>query len=251
MSAELSLYLYAERTAAMLAITDRRIPAKCAASLTRLGFKTVALPPFPALPQPVASHPDMLIFIHGGTLLTHRDYYTIAKHEIKRILKAGRFTLLLSDEHISSTYPEDILFNAAPAGRFIFAKKDAISRHIIKIAERLELTIIDIKQGYARCSIASAGRSAIITSDRKTAQAAQTHGIDALAIRPGHVRLDGYDTGFIGGASGCLEDKLFLCGSLGTHPDGNSVREFCSIRGVEVVELYDGELIDVGSLFFV
>ncbi len=235
----------------MLAVTDCRLPEDCRTSLTRLGFDTLPLPPFPLLPRPVASHPDMLIFMLGGTLITHRDYYKIAESEINTICSAGNFRLILSDEPVSDEYPGDVLFNAAPAGNFIIARESSVSRHILKIADSLGFSLINVRQGYARCSVVSVGDRAIFTSDRGIATSARSAGLDVLEVHPGHVRLDGYGTGFIGGASGCCGEKVYFCGNLETHPDAVVIRAFCAAHNCESVSLGQGELFDAGTLFFV
>ncbi|HOA85658.1 MAG: hypothetical protein GX057_04960 [Clostridiales bacterium] len=235
----------------MLAVADCRLPGDCRSSLRELGFEILPLPPFPALPAPVASHPDMLLFILGGMLLTHRDYYKIAKREIDQIKSAGRLELVLSDEPVGDKYPQDVLFNAAPVGRFVFGRADSLSRHISEIAVQTGAQIVDVRQGYTRCSTVIVGESAIITQDRGIAKCAQKCGIDLLLVRPGHVRLDGYDSGFIGGASGTCSDKVFFCGSLDTHPDGEPIRSFCSAHGKKAVSLGEGGLFDAGTLFFI
>ena len=203
----------------MLAVTDCRLPVDCQNSLREQGFDVLLLPPFPALPAPVSSHPDMLLFILGGVLLTHRDYYRVAKREVDRIAAAGGLALVLSDEPVSDKYPHDILFNAAPVGRFIFGRKDSMSRHILQIAAQTGTQIINVRQGYARCSTVIVGDNAVITKDRGIAAAARECSIDVLLVRPWHVRLEGYNTGFIGGASGTCQASVLLRRHR-HHPDG-------------------------------
>jgi hypothetical protein len=235
----------------MLAVTDCRLPADLRDSLSRRGFEVLPLPPFPLLSPGVASHPDMLMFILCGSLVTHKDYYSIAKREIERICLAGNYKLILSDEAVGAKYPSDILFNAAPVGKFIFAKKNKISRHILKIADENGLNIIDVRQGYARCSAVAVGSRAVITADAGIASAALGHGIDVFRARPGYIRLDGFGTGFIGGASGKCGGNVYFCGNIDTHPDGAAMRAFCAAHLYEAVSLGDGELFDAGTIFFV
>ena len=80
-------------------------------------------------------------------------------------------------------------------------------------------------------------------------QALRTKGFAVLLIRPGHIALSGYDTGFIGGCCGKLApDKLAFAGTLSSHPDGERMREFLHSRGVAPVELREGPLVDVGGI---
>ena len=80
-------------------------------------------------------------------------------------------------------------------------------------------------------------------------QALRTKGFAVLLIRPGHIALPGYDTGFIGGCCGKLApDKLAFAGALSSHPDGERMREFLHSRCVAPVELRESPLVDVGGI---
>ena len=106
-------------------------------------------------------------------------------------------------------------------------------------------------QGYTKCSVCVVSDNAIITADRAIATACAAVGIDVLTVSEGHISLPPYNFGFIGGASCACGDNVYFCGSLDTHPDGESIKEFCKNHGKLAVSLSDGELQDVGSLFFV
>lgn len=235
----------------MLVVADIRLPDDCRAALNTEGFEEILLPPFPALAEPVASHPDMLIFICGNMLLTHRSYYNIAEKEINRILEAGGLTLTLSDESVGCKYPDDVRFNAACIGSFIFGKASAVSHHITDICRSGTYKFIDIKQGYSKCSTCIVCDSALITADRSIARNAAAHGLDVLLVSPEGIQLEGYDRGFIGGASGCCGNNVYFCGSLALHPDGKMIQAFCASHGKRAVSLGSGHLFDAGTLFFI
>ena len=234
----------------MIAIIDERMPLAYQAELVKRGFDIITLPPFPRLPEPVASHPDMLIFLSHGKLITHMDYYSIAKDKLDAIAVHTRSELILSNENISDKYPHDILFNAAEVGTHIFGRNNYISHHISDIYIQNKLTFIDVKQGYTKCSTCIVDDNAIITYDTSIATDAKKLDIEVLKIAPGHIRLDGYDTGFIGGASGLCGDTVYFCGNIDLHPNAPKIRKFCSERGKNIVSLGENELIDVGTIFF-
>ncbi len=234
----------------MLAITDIRIPHAAKELLGSLGARVISLPPSPALAPPVASHPDMLIFFLGETLLTTRAYYEQNAQLIDEIAAAAEATLLLTDEQISDKYPRDVLLNAAVIGKHILGNERAVSRHILSLADMYGYKFINVKQGYSKCSVVAVSDNALITADRGIAEAAAGAGIDALLIREGYVRLEGYNVGFIGGASGAFDSKVVFCGDIDIHPDVESIRQFCRNHGKEAISLCSGELIDVGTMFF-
>lgn len=235
----------------MLAVIDCRLPEKCRESLAARGFEPLPLPPFKKLSAPVASHPDMLLFISDGILITHKDYYEVAKAEIDRIASAGKLNILLSDEEIGDTYPHDIIFNAALVGNSVLCLEKAISKHIKVLADETGRRTVNVNQGYTKCSTVIVDKNAVITSDRTVALAARECGIDLLFVRPGYIELPGYDTGFIGGASGRLGDKIYFCGDLDTHPDAMAIKAFCAAHCRTAVSLSDDRLFDAGTIFFI
>jgi len=107
---------------------------------------------------------------------------------------------------------------------------------------------IAVKQRYARCSVCIVDAQSIITADHGIARAAAACGVDVLEISPGHICLDGFNYGFIGGASFKLAaDKLAFTGSLRHHPDEKRILGFLEDRKIQPVYLSDCPLQDIGS----
>ena len=230
-------------------IFDYRIDAKCEESLTSRGFGVIKLPPCRVLQSPVAAHPDMLIFIFGNRLFCHERYYSEAKAAVDAVVSAGGFELILSDERWESEYPHDVLFNAAIVGDKLICSKKNVSRLIADAFG--EENIIDTKQGYAKCSSCTVGDSGIITADVSIAKAAAGGEIDVLLLGENGTRLEGYDTGFIGGASGDDGENVYFCGDLSKHPEGEKIADFCLAHGRQAVSLSNSALYEYGSLIFV
>jgi hypothetical protein len=108
---------------------------------------------------------------------------------------------------------------------------------------------VPVKQGYTKCSTCVVGENAIITADASIANAALANSVETLLIRSGHIALPGFDYGFIGGAAGLIDNSLLaVCGKLASHPDSGAIRAFCTARCVNIVELADRPLIDIGGI---
>ena len=215
------------------------------------GFEIIELPPSSVLQPQVASHPDMLVYF-GEKLITSRDYYAVAKTEIDEILRISGKSVEFASEVIKSDYPFDVRFNAFTVGNCLFCSEKGVSVAVTDDAKCRGLEIVYVKQGYAKCSTVVVGENAIITADGGIASAAKSRrGIDTLVVSTGGVRLDGYDTGFLGGASGTFGDKVFFCGNLGGHLECAKITEFCEKHGKKVVSLSSSPLFDVGTIFFI
>ncbi len=231
------------------AVIDSRMSAELKDALRSYADKLIPLPPFERLSAPVASHSDMLIWRYGKTVITYREYYAKAREQFLQIEKLGYGTVIC-DEPVSDKYPHDIALNCALVGNKILANGNFVSSEIRNIANENGFEIIHTKQGYAKCSCVCISDSAIITADPSIARAASSAGIDVLKITPEHVRLDGYGTGFIGGASGVTQDAVLFCGNIDTHPDASAIKEFCRKHGKTAVSLSNDELYDYGTVIF-
>lgn len=234
----------------MLAVTDSRIPQKCRDALLARGFDMITLPPFSALDPRVASHPDMLMLPLGDRLFVHKDYYHSAKSKIDIICSAARLSLCLTDDRTEASYPFDISLNIANIGAHLIGLRNRMAKAVLAYAENIGQPIINVKQGYAKCATVILGDKAIITADPLIEAAGHSLSLDVLRITEGHIALDGYDHGFIGGASGVYRNTVFFCGSLVSHPDGNRIASFCQSHGFEAVCLSEDLLYDVGTMFF-
>lgn len=234
----------------MIAAVDSRIPSAARRELERRGFEVLLMPPHPALPKNVASHPDLLFFVSKDTVYTTRSYFQIAETEIKRLTYCSNRNLWLCSEELGEAYPQDILLDAAPIGHWLICHPKHTAKKLLDCYGEM---IIPVRQGYAKCSCVPISEHALITSDPSVGNAAERNGIEVLRIREGDIRLDGYSTGFIGGASSYCPDgtvsDLYFCGQLTSHPNGRVIEEFCRQYGKNAVSLGDFPLTDIGTIF--
>ncbi|MBE6538484.1 MAG: hypothetical protein E7671_03360 [Ruminococcaceae bacterium] len=231
------------------AVCDSRIPSEALTTLEKYCDRVILLPPFEALDVPVSAHPDMLIFPcpELSVILTHKNY----KSTVEKLFGGTEMTIEEIDEAVSSKYPSDILLNAAPIGKYLFGRLPYLSRKLLSLSDKLGFERIDTLQGYARCSVCIVADDAIITADPSIAPLAKKCGIDVLEILSGGIALDGYNCGFIGGASGNDGEHVFFCGDILSHPDGEKIKEFCIHHGKTPVSLSSSPLYDVGTIFFI
>lgn len=121
-------------------------------------------------------------------------------------------------------YPADVAFNAACTGRFFIHNLSATNEKLLLAAKEMGMTLIDVRQGYTKCSVVVVDETSIITYDEGIIAACSKYPeISVLRVAPGFVRLDGYDTGFIGGASGRVGREIIFHGDLFGHPDFSAI----------------------------
>jgi hypothetical protein len=88
--------------------------------------------------------------------------------------------------------------------------------------------------------------NAVITADKGLA--GKIDNADVLLIREGYIALDGYNYGFIGGASFNFGGKLFFFGDISKHADYRQIIAFCERHDTAVISLSDDLLYDYGSI---
>ncbi len=233
-----------------LVLASSALSPSCEEKLRELGFEPIRIPPYKRLQSGVASHPDMLVFFLGDKYFCTKEYYSDAREIFEQINALG-YSPILCDETPSEKYPNDVIFNALPLGNLIFGLENNLSSTLKNKATLWGKKTVNVKQGYTKCSVAKVSENAIITADRGIAKTVALHGIDVLTVSEGHVILDGYNTGFIGGTCGIFEDKIYFCGDLSHHPDCDKIEDFCKNHKKTCISLSNEPLFDVGSLFFI
>lgn len=174
----------------------------------------------------------------------HPDIF-LCKMGIKR--DAPVFFAEKSD--LGMEYPADIAFNAACTGKFFIHNLDYTNPKLLQAAKNMGMELIHVRQGYTKCSIVIVDEYSIITYDEGIVRACSKYPqLDVLQISPGFVRLDGYDTGFIGGTSGRLGDEVIFNGDLFAHPDFHRILSFIGRRGLRCKWFADYKLTDIGSI---
>lgn len=233
-------------------IADERLSVKCIETLGKLGYSVILMPPFPSLSAPVASHPDMLIFFLKGKMFVHKNYYDAHSDLIKKIGYLADAEILICEDRIGAKYPNDIIFNAFTFENYLVCNSNHTSECLLRYAKEENFNIIMTRQGYAKCSACVTDKF-VISADKGLLRSLAAKGIEMLEISPEGVSLNGYDCGFIGGASGfdLKARRLFFCGDLNSHKSCSEISTICRKKGIEAISLSDERLYDYGTLMFI
>jgi hypothetical protein len=216
---------------------------KAIKSLHSQNIETCLIKADKRFPEPVNSHADLQI-LHLG----NNDFLTSPEHlctgEIEK-----KFNLSETGAQPGSTYPNDVLLNCKIVGNNIFLNPKTIAKEILDFAQINSYNVITVNQGYTGCSICAINESAIITDDITIYRSAQNFLNDVLFISKNSIRLKGYDYGFIGGCCGKISaNKLAVNGRIESHKDYKDIIDFTSKHNIEIVELSDEVLTDIGGI---
>ena len=234
-----------------ISLIDERVSEKIERRLQILGFLPIRMPKSDALPSDVASHPDILLFKDGNTVITSASYAESALYVFSDLREhRDDLRLVFSSDDFGNKYPRDAIFNALVMGRYIFLKEDSISKSVLEYADENRLIRVNVKQGYPRCTVLPLNDKMAITSDKGMAKALHGVGVNVLTISEGQVSLPTREYGFIGGAAGVFENTVYFLGSIEKHPDFEKIRDFIALAGMDFVSLSDEMLFDGGTILF-
>lgn len=229
------------------ALVDYRINIVEKSNLEKLGCKVLICPPYKKLYDAVSGHPDMLIhIIDKESILVHKDI----PNDFVELLKSLNFNVLKSHSSILAKYPYNITLNAVNfSNLFVHYLKYTDETLLNKVKNKI---LINVKQGYTKCSTAIVSERSVITSDKGIASSLKSTDIDVLLLPPGDIELPGLDYGFIGGCCGKIDEyTLAFYGDLSYYAYGEEVLSFLKKHNVRPVYLRNGRLIDRGSIFVV
>lgn len=142
-------------------------------------------------------------------------------------------------------YPYDASLNFCIVGKHVIFNPKTAN---IELIDSLGLTKLECKQGYTKCSVCVADENSIITSDNAIANIVLHAGLDVLKISNNIVALDGFEYGFIGGASFKInKTQLAFTGMIEDKTERYRIESFLSERGINPVYLTDRRIFDIGS----
>ena len=235
----------------VLVIIGENADEKIRTAITKLGFYVVTLPAEGGLASPISSHADMLLCVIDHYFFCSKNYYSKNKNLFSKIEDFG-YSPILCDIERKKEYPFDIQLNQAVIGNYIIGKKDACAKEILNFASNNGYTYISVKQGYAKCSSLILNEKAIICADDRISSSALKLGIDILKIENSseNIILNGYNYGFIGGASAVYNNTVFFFGDVSKHKNYEIISAFCEKHDFHINSLTDAPLTDIGGAFF-
>ncbi|NLD19848.1 MAG: hypothetical protein GX663_06310 [Clostridiales bacterium] len=206
------------------------------------------------------------VFIDGkdsplsDSVATHPDIYmcSLGTNEDAELFHG-------STDALGSRYPADIIYNAVCTEEFFIHNMDYTAKALSEKALSKETLSeirppagaagrkkVNVSQGYTRCCCLPVDSQSFITSDRGIAKALDVAGADVLLISQGHVKLQGFEYGFIGGCGGRIfthgKPVVIFNGDLSSHPDYLAIKQFIEDRSNAIMFFEEYQLEDIGSI---
>lgn len=210
--------------------------------LKELGCQIITFNGTSELEAEINQHADINVFNCGnGDLIVNSDIIG----EIEPFL--ADFSLIPC-KGIKSPYPDDIKLNCALIGKYLLCNTKYVADEIRSFCEQNDIRFLHTNQGYSKCSVCVLNDNAVITENDTIASLLKNYQIDVLLIKGGYVCLSDKHHGFIGGASGMInESTVYFSGDISAHPDYDSIIKFLDKYNIKPVFNKSRKLSDFGG----
>ena len=227
-------------------IADSRMPEEAKRNLKKLG-DVLFLNPTDITYKSISAHPDIFFFQTKDGLIHAPN----APKRIVKELKKKKIKLTEGKKEVGKKYPDTVPYNAVGIGDTLIHNLKHTDPTILSLYENH----IQVNQGYTRCNLVALKEDIFITSDEAISSATekfkvQSSELKVLYIDPKQIKLEGHDHGFFPGCCGVWKNNLIVCGSTKYLKEKEALDKFLKDNDFNLIELYDGELVDVGSIFF-
>ena len=208
--------------------------------LEKYGYKCIATEKSADVSQPISLHADVLYLKTDDNTLYVSECQKI---NIKLFKELGYNVKTVK---LAPGYETECKLNMVVTDDLILCNpKTCLNPEEIKSDRQ----IINVNQGYTKCSTVVTGKDSFITEDKGIYNILKQNGKNCLLIEKGYVNLEGYEYGFIGGASIYLEEKktLLFFGDISKHKDYSNIKNFISKYGIRIDYTKNVQLEDIGG----
>ena len=244
---DFSTSLRSARNDEVIIIASANMPAEAKENLSKLGSVTWLEPSDKAYPS-ISSHPDIFFFCHNER---HCDSVICAENV--DINLPPEIEVIKGEKNVGHKYPETVPYNAVGVGNMLIHNLKYTDEKIVEPYGKISTKSVqlNVNQGYTRCNLLALDEHNFITSDFGIKRVLEENGCNVFYVDPHQIALPGHDHGFFPGCCGLVDDCVVVCGSLNKLKECKELKKFIRRNGMKIIELYDGGLIDVGSIFFI
>ena len=231
----------------MICFTDYRITQEEKDTLSSLNLKVIEIPKSNDLYDAINGHVDIQLNIldkKSKKIIINRNMDVTFKKQLTDL----NIQYIESENFLEPSYPKNIFLNALILEEYYIHNIKYSDKNLLKFQNNK--TLIDVKQGYTKCSCLPITENAIITNDVGIYKSLSKYNFDILLLPTGDIILEGFDYGFIGGTGGLInKNTIAFFGNLDFYKYGNEVKSFLKKYNITPIYLSNMKLHDRGSLF--
>ena len=228
-------------------LASATMPPEARENLSKMGSVTWLEPSDKAYPS-ISSHPDIFFFCkderHCNSVICAKNVDIDLPPKIK---------VIKGEKEVGKKYPDTVPYNAVGVGNTLIHNMLYTDLSIKNLYGKISTKSVQltVNQGYTRCNLLALDERNFITSDMGIKRVLEANGCDVFYVDPHQITLPGQDYGFFPGCCGLVDDTVVVCGALKHLKECKELRKFIRRNNMKITELYDGVLVDVGSIFFI
>ncbi|MCF0148466.1 MAG: hypothetical protein HUJ77_08720 [Clostridium sp.] len=231
----------------MICFIDYRTTQREKDILASLNLKIIEIPKSNDIYTAINGHVDIQL-----NILDKKSKKVIINKNMDKSFKENLSKLNIqfieSEKFLEHSYPNNIFLNALILDEYFVHNLKYTDKNLLNFHK--DRTLINVKQGYTKCSCLPISKNALITTDVGIYKILSNYNLDILLLPPGDIILEGLEYGFIGGTGGLInDDTIAFFGSLDYYNYGNEVKKFLKKHNVTPIYLSNMKLHDRGSLF--
>lgn len=216
-----------------------------ATELQKYGFQVIFSEMLDFLYDYESQHADIQCLKIKDRIFVHRDSVYL-----KSKLKTLGYEVVCTENSLKKKYPKNILLNGVFLNGKFYCYEKAIDNTVKNYCVDNHFEMINVNQGYTKCSTAVIGEG-FITSDKGIYVTMTQSGAEGLLIQNGCIDLEGVNYGFIGGCCFSYNENVYFSGNIKLHPNYKSIYNFCKKQNKNIVCLSNNKLYDIGGFIVV
>lgn len=227
----------------MLIVIDKRIPEEAKERLSKFGT-LVELSTHNITYPAISCHPDIFLCQTAESLVCAPNL----PKKIFSFFDQNRITFTVGINPVGSSFPETSFYNCLATANYLFHKKGHTEEQILEQCKKL--TFINLPQAYTRCGLIEISTNVFLTSDKGIEKVLKKNQLEVHYFSPKEIILPTMPHGFIAGALGLSDGKLFILGNPKYHSWEKEFNTLMKKQKLEIISLYDGPFFDGGGIFF-
>lgn len=232
----------------MQVIIDERVDKNIEKYFTNLGYEIVKVKKNSNLYNEISSHTDIFCVKIDDTVISSLDIFALIE---------SKYTFLKGD-NVGNSYPDCAKYNVCVIDNYAIHNFDITDKVVLNVLYEKGYNLINVRQGYSRCSILPLGDKSCITSDKGIYNILIKNDFDVLYLEPNELDIKLFSvsgeystmSGFIGGCSAVLNDTVIFFGDLDRFKCKDKLLSFLHNKGFKVKYFKDMDVIDYGSCIF-
>lgn len=204
----------------------------------------IKVPPFDTLYDGIKNHIDLHIHVIDKSLYISNEISGMIKNQ----LDSHHIPYTVIDEILDEKYPGTAYLNAISTKDFFIHNTAITAKALYNYIVDSDKKILDVKQGYCRCTTIPLTDHHFITCDAGIYKTLVRENISAHLIDTGHVTLEGHPYGFLGGSAGVVDDILYFNGDITCHVNYPQIKALCHSLNINISNILGKPLVDIGSI---